>query len=577
MQNTSENITATQRVDSLRAPLTSQTVENMIERVNSICSIDTKEELEWVLRKVFPQNNQKIMRDFFCTHPVAWEDLLHKLHTFRKNNRENGWYIELSDMNEIYSIFLIRRRQSDIWGKLRKLLPDSISQNQELLKLASNQSSILDTWWYTYASITSNQRKSSNKKLIINGLTKNIDGCIYENISMFFPRIFPKILQYIQEIYGISLELNFCKNLDQLCLELERMFSSWNGEKRENAFRVIQWFQAWSWIEKIEEMHAQAQSFLPEFPRTLENTFRYGTKLIQIWTIQRDGNTIHKWNFIYNWKRVDVEWRVKSVKSIMHKLVETEEYTNGDAIRDMFGIALIWPDDTNTDNVESLMGTVSSLMPDYGYVMKNKCGVSPESLTAIHTTARNKWKNPLYVSNSLGATSIAIGNMSLSGFSRLGSKSNTVWCEIQGYSRSSFDAKLHDDLSYKPRWSILALMRWPKFATPKQLFDLFTTRISIEMLQKLKYTSLNNLILAQIKSGYLLPYIDTEGNTLLFTCKPKESEFIKKIPFMERCDEQNPAYTKMQNYLSNLDDNFTSFFFFKSNGKTSSPTPAQDL
>lgn len=50
----------------------------------------------------------------------------------------------------------------------------------------------------------------------------------------------------------------------------------------------------------------------------------------------------------------------------------TEEYTNADAIRDMLAMSITWADGTNDKKKEDIASTLLNLMPDYGYLQKNR-------------------------------------------------------------------------------------------------------------------------------------------------------------------------------------------------------------
>lgn len=101
--------------------------------------------MERKLTEVFPENKHKVLRDFFLDHPVCWIDLLRKLHKYRKNDREDEWYIEEENIEEVYKTFLIRGRKNDIGKRLRDVLPHAITENQALLEFASKQPSLLDS------------------------------------------------------------------------------------------------------------------------------------------------------------------------------------------------------------------------------------------------------------------------------------------------------------------------------------------------------------------------------------------------------------------------------------------------
>jgi hypothetical protein len=51
---------------------------------------------------------------------------------------------------------------------------------------------------------------------------------------------------------------------------------------------------------------------------------------------------------------------------------ETEEYTNADAIRDVLGMAIIYPDETPVGDRVDIISTFATLMPNFGYILKDK-------------------------------------------------------------------------------------------------------------------------------------------------------------------------------------------------------------
>jgi len=60
-----------------------------------------------------------------------------------------------------------------------------------------------------------------------------------------------------------------------------------------------------------------------------------------------------------------MEWRVKTVRSILQKLWETEEYTNKDAIRDMIGVSFIFPDRIPVEEKKYFIIETGKLMPNF--------------------------------------------------------------------------------------------------------------------------------------------------------------------------------------------------------------------
>lgn len=73
-----------------------------------------------------------------------------------------------------------------------------------------------------------------------------------------------------------------------------------------------------------------------------------------------------------NQKEVTLSWRVKTIPSILLKMWETEEYTNADAMRDLIGLSVVYPDDTTEQEKIEIMFTFGKLMPNSGYILKDK-------------------------------------------------------------------------------------------------------------------------------------------------------------------------------------------------------------
>ncbi len=82
----------------------------------------------------------------------------------------------------------------NIGERLRSALPDVISKNQELLRYASTQPSILDSGGYAFAHIEKSKRENFIRKLVYNGFIQNIEGCTFKNIDSYFEKVFPEIL-----------------------------------------------------------------------------------------------------------------------------------------------------------------------------------------------------------------------------------------------------------------------------------------------------------------------------------------------------------------------------------------------
>lgn len=538
---------STSKIDLLRTSISETIINRTQWRYKEICSIDSKEALRVILQSLFPGNPHRVLRDFFIKHPICWTDLLRKLHKYRKNERETDWHIDEENIWDVYSSFLIRWRQSDIGEKLRNILPDAITKNQALLDYSSKQPSLLDEGWYSFSQIPKIQRRSDIKKMISIGMIKNIAWCTYNDIDLQFKDIYTKMLRYLDEIFWIDIPLSFCKNLDQLVKEIEKMFNSWSGEQRENAFRIIQTFHAWSSIAEIETIHNEAQSCIKEIPNILKHI---GYKVENIQQNKKDDAIIYSWSIKYNNKSYFIEWRLKTIRSILQKMWETEEYTNIDAIRDIIGMAFIWPDNTdNTDKVD-IISRFASLMSDFWYLLKDK-GWLWSQIQNVEDKMKWKNKHPVHTTRKRwDSTDEKFKNTSLSGYIYLNGMN--IWSEIQFYNNSFAEWKKIDDKRYKPRSTMSALMRWPKFATPRQCFMLLNKRVDAESLKELEYTDINAMLIWMIRENFLKPFVSENWEILLFTCNWNEKGFNKKFPSMQLCERENKYHQKMINYLKEL-------------------------
>lgn len=71
-------------------------------------------------------------------------------------------------------------------------------------------------------------------------------------------------------------------------------------------------------------------------------------------------------------KKYQIDWRVKTPESILQKMWQKMQYNNVDAMRDIIGMNIIYPDSATDEDKKELITAFSNLMPDYGYILKNK-------------------------------------------------------------------------------------------------------------------------------------------------------------------------------------------------------------
>lgn len=126
-------------------------------------------------------------------------------------------------------------------------------------------------------------------------------------------------------------------------------------------------FTVWGGYPEIKAMQEQAKKSITNLPDLLK-THGINTENLENETREIDGEnfTITKGraNCTINGKTYsfDIEFRVKSIRSILLKLWENEDYNNGDALRDMVGIAVICDDDFDTPTRLEIMKLFTNIM-----------------------------------------------------------------------------------------------------------------------------------------------------------------------------------------------------------------------
>lgn len=155
------------------------------------------------------------------------------------------------------------------------------------------------------------------------------------------------------------------------------------------------------------------------------------------------------------------------MKSILQKLWQTPEYSNQDALRDMLGMTILVPDETSAGKIAHILSIVQTMMPNYGYIAKNRHMLNTEQFRDVLNS--NKKKQPVYISSSSNPnTNQHLYNIALSGFTK---HPHLPACgfEVQILTESGFEWKKQEDPYYKVRGMIELLTRGELFVTPFQL------------------------------------------------------------------------------------------------------------
>jgi hypothetical protein len=164
---------------------------------------------------------------------------------------------------------------------------------------------------------------------------------------------------------------------------------------------------------------------------------------------------------------------------------------------------------------------------------------------------KDKRKEPIYTSWKIdNTTSSQFSNISFSGFWNIWWA--PFWTEIQVYTESFAAWKKIDDKKYKPKGMMKTLMRWTKFATPRDIYNLLNYRIKPSILTQLWMNSINQMIIEYIKEWFLVAYISPSWNELLITHNWVETSFKERFPYMIPCWTNTAYRQKAESYINSL-------------------------
>jgi Region found in RelA / SpoT proteins len=514
--------------------------------VDEVTQMKDRDDLHNILTTYLPWWKLKTLRTFFERNPSAWWDFIRKLNKYKKTKDwdDRSLYVDEHHIADVLETLLIRGRREDTWAWLIHELRAGI-QNPQLLRFASGQPSILDNSWYSFSTLDKKTRGESIEKLIISWLIKNIDDCNTENAPEYFRKVFPRLQYYLSKIFWLKIESgNRIQTIKDLVGFLQKMFS--NPDKVEDAWMIIQSFQAWPRVNEIEELCESAKEDITK----MDNAFnKVWIKIGKIVTEQHITGTTLYHSELFMWeKKYNISWRVKTPESILQKMWQKSQYNNVDAMRDIIGLNVIYPDGTSEEEKRELLQVFSNLMPNYGYILKNKWAIkSSEWLT------ENLDKKPMAIKEEKSEmTHENFSNMSLSGYMKLWK--NPYGAEIQFMSESEALSKKLDDPYYKLRWALDAFFRWPKYRHPSALYNFIQTRVSVPYLESLWCTNFGDLFWKLIVDGYLRAYRFPNKKHFFFGVKWKEDAVHAIFPNAHHIESvwwESIWYEDLRNYVRN--------------------------
>lgn len=485
------------------------------------------------------------LQSFFLNHPHRWQELCNVLRA-GTTIVDNEYVFNDTDFGPtVYALFLIKDREADIGADLVRQVKSELFENTDLLKYAKERHSLLDAGSHAFEHIAKEKRRSIIEAFIVRGCIDNIPECTYENVDQYLPKLLEKMTEYLAVVFGQPKEhyYEFSKknSLDEL---VSTIISSLNnkeyhkyGARRLDLMRIIKSFHAWGNINKITEAYNNGREYAnPTNMSTLLK--KAGIKLIDYQAMNSD-EIMYKGTVQIDDKQYQVQWRSKSMKSILQKLWQTEEYSNQDALRDTLGITIIVPDGTPEQEIAHIIEKCQHLMPNYGYIMKNRNLVPKKLFETIIEKSPPK-KRPIYATpGSNKTTNPYLDNFAMSGFNKIGSQS-ACGIEVQILTESGFNWKKMEDPYYKVRGIIELHSRGEYFITPAQLKTSLENLLGFSGLEAINnalketegegFTPLQNideLIRFLLKKGDHLHAYKNENDQFLYVYPPHTNAFQK--------------------------------------------------
>lgn len=453
------------------------------------------------------------LKRYFQQFPSAWSSLKRKLHKYR-SYKESRYFISKNDEEYIFPVLLRLGREKDIGTNLTKAFYNDVLQNSPLISCISREPSLIDAsygqlWFMNWED--SHTQTTFIKNLINHGISQHRS----QNISTEeFRELLSYLKKYLSSIFSFTYEdLWDTPTMYDVSQYISSKLFDKNirGFEKNKVWMLLKSFAAWWWYKEIEELRNNWQEMLLWLKTELSKHGIIITENEDQWEIWYtddakifsgtmsiklpDGNFSCK-----------IEYRLKSMRSILLKMWENEEYTNIDALRDIIGVAVIWPDDTSEQTKIEIMSAFAQVMPQKGYLLKNKWLLKPEAIKILLQKLTTQNKEPLgRISNSKkGKSNEDFTNASESGFIRI--NDSVTGFEVQFFDETGYNFWKRDHYTYDPLKVISAASRGNWFITPHQALLAIQKEIPDTVLQQVNQTP-QQILYSYIEKGQLIAYV----------------------------------------------------------------------
>ena len=489
------------------------------------------------------------LKEFFLQFPSTWSDLKRKLHAFRSMKRGVA-YIEHEDEEYILPVFLRLNSGNNTSIGIEHSIRNEIFNNQKLLDQAYKEPSLLDSSHGNLSFLKGkNKREKIISEIIRKWLQSNIDTYNDDEKNTHIKELLPHMIKYLRSIFDIDFsDIGKIPSIDALSTYIVKKIwkDCYSGNDAKKAWMLAKSFTAWWSYEEIKKLRQKAEEKSKKIPWILESLG------IEVWEITKNGEQT-PWNEVVkihtaiinvplnDWRklRCQLDYRVKSMRSILLKLWENEDYNNIDALRDMIGLAVIYPDDTSEADKVEVIAKLSQLMTNKWYVIKDKWALGNGGLKNLKNIL--KWdtlKKPLGkpAKSKKSKSSEEFKNASISGFAYIDGEN--IWMEIQFHDQKGYNYWKTEHYLFDPRKIISAWSRGSWFFTPHQLLSIIRREIPEDIREGILKMRAQDIIREYINKEYILAY-KWPSWEVYFTPKASVKNFEEKFPTAKLIEKED--------------------------------------
>lgn len=483
------------------------------------------------------------LRPFFLRYPSAWYELKRKLHSMYDQYKGK---IPKEAEEKVLSVFLRLWRTEIDPATIEHIWRKEILENRWLTTGISREPSLLDSshGMLNYLELRSQKDQVGFvRKMIEAWIRSNLDNDLFSGDSQgkddfyrFFKSLFPHVLQYLKDIFSIDVPSDIGNNIENVAKWVASHIWGRNhsGIWAKNAWMLVKAFRAWWAFESIQKQYEEAREWIQHIPQKMKD---HGIPFRQEW-VRKEKSFQDEIEATFGSAEIElstgkiakvhIEYRAKSLRSILLKMWENEDYNNIDANRDTIGLAVVWEDGLTEEEKVDIFSLFSNLFADKGYILKNKGAFDEGALGKLKTKLKSWEKRPLgtSVTEKKKKSSKDFRNISYSGFTKI--LGTNTWIEVQGFDKSAYDFWKTEHYEFDPLKIISAWSRWSWFLTPIQTLNTVRQNIDRDILESKIKKRPQWVIWDYIQEGRLLAY-RWKNDEIYMVPRQHEKQFESKF------------------------------------------------